>query len=68
MMTKKIKEQILLIRDSGKTNMFDTHMVQRLAFDQNFYELVNFIEEDRKAYARFIMTGEAEWAEGEEPD
>ena len=27
-MTEKIREQILAIRDSGETNMFDTHMVQ----------------------------------------
>ena len=67
-MTRKFKEQILTIRDRGRTNMFDVHMVQRLAFDQGFYELVNFIEEDRKAYVHFIMTGKAPWADGEEPD
>ena len=27
-MTEKIREQILAIRDSGETNMFDTRMVQ----------------------------------------
>jgi hypothetical protein len=54
----KIKEQIIAIRDEGKTNMLDTRAVQRLAFDQEFYELVCFIESDRKAYAHFIFTGE----------
>ena len=68
MMTKKIKEQILSIRDSGKTNMFDTNMVQRLAYEQDFYELVMYIEEHKKDYCHFIMTGETEWAEGEEDE
>ena len=58
-MTEKIKEQILVIRDTGLTNMFDTNMVQRLAYDRNFYELVVFIEEHRKEYVHFIRYGEA---------
>lgn len=57
-MTEKIKEQILAIRDTGKTNMFDTNYVQRLAFEIHYYELVNFIEEDRTAYVKFILYGE----------
>lgn len=59
-MTEKIKEQILKIRDTGLTNMFDTTAVQRLAFERDFYELVVFIEEHRKEYAHFILTGESE--------
>lgn len=53
-----IIKQIMAIRSEGKTNMLDTRMVQRLAFEYEFYELVNFIETDRKAYAHFIFTGE----------
>ena len=59
-MTEKIREQILAIRDTGLTNMFDIPMVQRLAFDRDFYELVDYLEDHRKEYAHFIMTGEAE--------
>ncbi len=59
-MTDILREQILAIRAEGLTNMFDTHTVQRIAFEKGFHELVNFIETDRKAYARFILTGEAE--------
>ncbi|GHU52479.1 hypothetical protein FACS1894132_02210 [Clostridia bacterium] len=59
-MNSTIKEQILAVRDTGATNMLDTNTVQRVAFDMEFYELVNFIEDDRKAYARFIMTGKTE--------
>ena len=56
-MTEKIKEQILAVRATGKTNMFDAQTVQRIAFDSEYYELVNFIEADVKAYVRFILTG-----------
>ncbi len=58
-MTEKIKEQILAIRDTGLTNMFDTNTVQRLAYERDFYELVVFIEENRKEYTHFILCGEA---------
>ena len=56
-MTDKIKEQILAIRDTGETNMFDTARVQRMAYDRGFYELVLFLEEHKKEYAHFILTG-----------
>ena len=38
-MNKKVKEQILAIRDTGLTNMFDVNTVQRLAYERDFYEL-----------------------------
>lgn len=56
-MTEKIKEQILAIRDSGETNMFDTKTVQYLAFHHGYYELVTYLEEHKKEYVHFIMTG-----------
>ena len=59
-MTEKVKEQILAIRDTGLTNMFDLPMVQRLAYDRGYYELVYWLEEHRKEYAHFILTGEAD--------
>ena len=57
-MTDELRRQILEIRASGLTNMFDVMMVQRIAFERDFYELVNYIEENRKGYVRFILTGE----------
>lgn len=57
-MTETIREQILAIRGTGLTNMFDVRTVQRLAFDQDFYELVCYLEEHRKEYVRFIMFGD----------
>ena len=59
MMDPKVKEQILSIRDTGLTKMFDLPMVQRLAFDRNFYELVLFIEKHRDEYDSFILHGDA---------
>lgn len=56
-MYKKIKEQILAVRETGRTNMFDTRAVQRIAFDSGYYELVNFIEENKQCYCEFITTG-----------
>ena len=60
MMTEKVKEQILAIRDTGLTNMFDIPMVQRLAYERGYYELVCWLEDHHREYAHFIMTGEAE--------
>ena len=59
-MTEKVHDQILAIRDTGLTNMFDLPVVQRLAYERGYYELVCWLEEHRKEYARFIMTGEVE--------
>lgn len=58
MMTDKICEQIMAVRDSRRTNMLDTNMVQIIANEMNFFELVIFIEEHRKEYVHFIFTGE----------
>lgn len=54
---EKVKEQIIKIRDTGLTNMFDTKMVQRLADDMGFYALVIFIEAHKTDYTNFILYG-----------
>ena len=58
MMTEKIREQILSVRETGRTNMFDVPMVQNIANEMGFYELVIFLAENRREYAHFILTGE----------
>ena len=58
-MSEAVKEQILAIRDTGLTNMFDVRTVQHIANDRSFYELVGYLEEHRREYAHFILTGEA---------
>ena len=57
-MNEKVKEQILAVRKTGLTNMFNLNAVQRIAFDMAFFELVDFIEENKAAYVRFILIGE----------
>ena len=57
-MTETVRVQILAIRDTRLTNMFDIPMVQRLAYEHEFYELVCWLEEHRKEYVHFILTDE----------
>ena len=57
-MTEKIRQQILAVCATGRTNMFDIHAVQRIAHEMQLYELVIFLEEHRSEYVRFILTGE----------
>ena len=60
-MSDRVREQILALRTLPDClNMFDVSAVQRLAFDHDFYDLVNFLETDRKAYVTFIFTGSAD--------
>jgi hypothetical protein len=54
---EKIMDQIRAIRDSGVTNMFDALSVQHEANRLGYSELVIFIEEQPKDYAKFILTG-----------
>lgn len=57
-MDSRVKEQILAIRNTGLTNMFDTHAVQRIAYNMDFFELVLFLEEHKDKYVSFILIGE----------
>ena len=56
--TATVREQILAVRATGETNMFDVPMVQQIANRLGYYELVLFLIDHRKEYAHFIMTGE----------
>ena len=50
-------DQILAIRATGKTNMFDVKAVFELALEMGFNELADFVFTDTKAYSSFILTG-----------
>ena len=39
-MTNTVKQQILAIRATGETNMFDVNRVQHIANRKGYYELV----------------------------
>ena len=58
-MRDKLIEEILIVRDTGRTNMFDVYAVQRVAYELELYDLVIFLEEKKnwKEYTRFILTG-----------
>jgi len=58
-MTKTVREQILAIRATGEANMFDANMVQYIANRERYYELVIYLQEHRKEYINFILTGKA---------
>ena len=55
-----IREQILIVRDTGQTNMFDVPHVARIAYDLELYELVMFLDDssNHKQYAKFILFGD----------
>lgn len=54
---ERIKEQIIAVRDTCRTNMFDLNAVQVIANELGLCELVCFIADDRKSYVNFVMTG-----------
>ena len=58
-MRDKLIEEILAVRDTGKTNMFDVYAVQRVAYELELFDLVIYLEEKKnwKEYTRFILTG-----------
>ncbi len=56
-MEEIIRNQIMAVRDSGETNMLDIRAVQAIASREGFYELVIYLEEHRREYVRFILTG-----------
>lgn len=58
-MDNEIRNQILAVRDTGATNMFDTRRVKDIAKMLGFDELADFLSDrkNQKAYANFILTG-----------
>ena len=57
-MIDTVRQQILAVRATGLTNMFDLQAVRRIANDMAFFELVIFLEENRSEYVHYILTGE----------
>lgn len=57
-----IREQILIVRDTGQTNMFDVPHVARIAYDLDLCELVMFLDDssNHKPYINFILYGDGE--------
>jgi len=58
-MTEKIKQQILEVRESGLTNMFDIPTVKWIAMRMGLADLGHYLSEDHSTeYTHFILTGE----------
>lgn len=59
-MSETVKEQILAVRETGRTNMFDVRMVTQVAFELGFDDLVDYLKTrpNREVYCHFILTGE----------
>ncbi len=57
-MTEEIKSQILAIRQTGATNMFDIVKVKEIAELLDFTELAEFLPENKAEYVNFILHGE----------
>ncbi len=57
--TDKIFEQVLAVRDTGRTNMFSINEVMRVAYELELCELVEFLSEKKnhKEYVDLILYG-----------
>lgn len=65
-MTQEVMKQILLVRDTGETNMFDMQAVQYIAINNDWFDLVAYLGDlsnyrlsrpIKKEYFNFIVTG-----------
>lgn len=57
-MNEIIMQQILAIRETGETNMFDLPVVTSIALRAGYMELVDYLERNKGEYVHFILTGE----------
>jgi len=57
-MNEIIRSQILAVRDSGETNMFDVPRVMQIANREGYFELAVYLDEHAPEYAQFILYGE----------
>ena len=53
----KLAIQLETIRRSGDCNMLDYHCVQRRASESDFFELVNWMVDHKRTYARLVFRG-----------
>lgn len=56
-MTEEIKNQIMAVRQTGATNMFDVIRVMEIAEDLDFDELVEYLPDNKAEYVNFILYG-----------
>jgi len=51
---KKIIAQYISIQEGGQFNMLDFLPVQRAAFENKYYEFINFTQNNKRAYASIL--------------
>jgi len=56
-MRKEIFDQMMRVRDSGATNMYDVYGVQKYASDNLLFEFADYLCEHKKEYWDFMMAG-----------
>lgn len=56
-LAEKILEQIKVIRDTGRTNMFMDYKVKEIAEEMGFPELVDYMTENPDGYFGTILRG-----------
>lgn len=56
--SKQIVKEILYVRDSRETNMFDIHSILSIAYRKELFHFVSY-HFLKKPYVNFIVKGEA---------
>lgn len=56
-MDENVKKQIIAIRATGTTNMFDIRGMMEIAKQLGFDELLEFLPENKARYVSFIIEG-----------
>ena len=56
-LAEKILEQIKVIRDTGRTNMFMDYAVKEIAEEMGFNELINYMTDNPNGYFGTILRG-----------
>lgn len=56
-MTETMLQQLVSIRDEGRTNMFDYAKVMEICKEKGYWELHSYIKKSPSRYCNFILTG-----------
>ena len=57
-MNENVRSEIMKIRASEETNMFDVPAVLKIAAREGYIELVDYLAEHTPEYAQFILYGD----------
>ena len=55
--TRAVHDQLEYIRESGETNMFDYTRVLEIAKREGFYDLLDWMVDNKKEYGHGILEG-----------